>query len=87
MTMMVIIALTLVTSIPKVDVSPLSLYMENRFTASIYLEPVAEKLIITVISALKDTATGFEDMNSMTLKISSEILFKPRDGPMLFNNH
>ena len=48
--------------------------MENRLTESIYLEPVTEKEIKTLISTLKDTATGFDDMNSMSFKISSEIL-------------
>ena len=67
---------TLAKSIPKVNKSPLS-YMGNRMTESIYLEPVTEKEINTLISALKDTATGFDDMNSMSLKISSEILVKP----------
>ena len=51
--------------------------MGNHLTESIYLEPVTEKEINTLISALKNTATGFDDMNSMSLKISSEILVKP----------
>ena len=67
---------TVAKSIPKVNKSPLS-YMGNRLTESIYLEPVTEKEINTLITALKDTATGFDDMNSMSLKISSEILVKP----------
>ena len=67
---------TLAKSIPRVNKSPFS-YMANRMTESIYLEPVTEKEINTLISALKDTATGFDDMNSMSLKISSEILVKP----------
>ena len=66
----------LAKSIPKVNKSPLS-YMGNRLTESIYLEPVTEKEINTLINVLKDTATGFDDMNSMSLKISSEILVKP----------
>ena len=67
---------TLAKPIPKVNKSPLS-YMGNHLTESIYLEPVTEKEINTLISALKNTATGFDDMNSMSLKISSEILVKP----------
>ena len=51
--------------------------MGNRLTESIYFEPVTEKEINTLISALKDTTTGFGDMNSVSLEISSEILFKP----------
>ena len=66
---------TLAKSIPQVDKSPLS-YIGNRLTESIYLEPVTEKEINTLISALKDTATGFDDMDSMSLKISSVILVK-----------
>ena len=67
---------TLAKSIPKVNESPLS-YMGNRLIESIYLEPVTENEINTLIKALKDTATGFDNMNSMSLKISSETLIKP----------
>ena len=59
---------TLVKSIPKVDESPLS-YMGNRLIESIYLQPGTENEIITLIKALKDTETGFDNMNSMSLKI------------------
>ena len=70
------VGLTLAKSIPKVNESPLS-YMGNRLIESIYLEPVTENEINTLIKALKDTATGFDNMNSMSLKISSETLIKP----------
>ena len=63
-------------SIPKVNESPLS-YIGNRLIESIYLEPVTENEINTLIKSLKDTATGFDNMNSMSLKISSETLIKP----------
>ena len=75
---------TLAKSITKK--SPLS-YIWNRLTESIYLEPVTEKEINAVINVLKEPATGFGDMNSMFLKISSVILVKPRDDPMFFNNY
>ena len=52
-------------------------YMENRLTEYMYLELVLEKEINTLISALKNTATGFDEMNYMSLNISSEILVKP----------
>ena len=51
--------------------------MGNRLTESIYLEPVTENDISTLIKSLKDTATGLDDMNSMCLKISSEFLVRP----------
>ena len=62
--------------IPKVNESPLR-YMGNRLIETIYLEPVTENEINTLIKALKDTVTGFDNMNSMSLKISSETLIKP----------
>ena len=43
---------------------------------SIYLEPITGNEIITLIKVLKDTATGFDYINSMSLQISSEILVK-----------
>ena len=66
----------LAKSIPKINKSHLS-YMGNRLTESIYLELVTDKEMNTLISALKDTATGFDDMNSMSLKIYFENLVKP----------
>ena len=76
MTSALIFGPMLAKPIPKVNKSPLS-YMGNHLTESIYLESVTEKEINTLISALKDTATGFDDMNSMSLKISFEIQVKP----------
>ena len=61
---------------PEVNKSPLS-YMGNRLTESICLETVTEKEIDTLISALKDTTIGFDNMNSLSLKISSENLVQP----------
>ena len=51
--------------------------MRNRLTEPIYMESVTVKEINRLISALKDTAIGFDYMNSMSLKISFEILVKP----------
>ena len=51
--------------------------MGNRLTEFIYLEPVTEKEINQLKRALKDTATRYDDMNSMSLKLSSDFLVKP----------
>ena len=51
--------------------------MGNRLTESIYLAPVNETEIGQLIESLKDTAAGFDDLNSMCLKISSQFLVKP----------
>ena len=70
------IAPTLAKSIPCVNKSPLS-YLGNRLTESIYLAPVSENEIGQLIKSLKDTTAGFDDLNSMCLKISSRFLLKP----------
>ena len=67
---------TLAKSIPHVNKSPLS-YLGNRLTESIYLAPVNENEIGQLIKSLKDTAAGFDDINAMCLKISSQFLVKP----------
>ena len=67
---------TLAKSIPHVNKSPLS-YLGNRLTESIYLAPVSENEIGQLIKSLKDTAAGFDDLNAMCLKISSQFLVKP----------
>ena len=51
--------------------------MGNRLIESTYLEPGTENEINTLIKALKDTAIGFDNMNFMSRKISSETLVKP----------
>ena len=67
---------TLAKSIPRINKSPLS-YLGNRLTETIYLAPVNEKEIGQLIKSLKDTAAGFDDLNSMCPKISSQFLVKP----------
>ena len=67
---------TLDKSIPCVNKSPLS-YLGNRLTESIYLAPVSENEIGQLIKSLKDTTAGFDYLNSMCLKISSQFLSKP----------
>ena len=67
---------TLAKSIPHMNKSPLS-YLGNRLTETIYLAPLHENEIGQLIKSLKDTATGFDDLNCMCLKISSQFLVKP----------
>ena len=67
---------TLAKSIPRVNKSPLS-YLGNRLTESIYLAQVSENEIGQLIKSLKDTTAGFDDLNFMCLKISSQFLLKP----------
>ena len=51
--------------------------MGNRLTESIYLAPVSENEIGQLIKSLKDTTAGFDDLNSMCLKIFSRFILKP----------
>ena len=67
---------TLAKSIPHVNKSPLT-YLGSRLTESIYLAPVCENKIGQLIKSLKDTAAGFDDLNAVCLKISSQFLVKP----------
>ena len=67
---------TLAKSIPHVNKSPLS-YLGSRLTESIYLAPVSENEIGHLIKSLKDTIVGFDDLNAMCIKISSQFLVKP----------
>ena len=67
---------TLAKSIPRINKSPLS-YLGIRLTETIYLASVNEKEIGQLIKSSKDTAAGFDDLNSMCLKISSQFLVKP----------
>ena len=64
---------TLAKSTPCVNKSPLS-YLGNRLTESIYLAPVSENEIGQFIKSLNYTTAGFDDLNSMCLKISSQFL-------------
>ena len=70
------IGTTLAKSIPHINKSPLS-YLGNSFTETIYLAPVNENEIGQLIKSLNGTAAGFDDLNSMCLKISSQFLVKP----------
>ena len=67
----------LITSDKNIICNRCNEFFVNIGLESIYLEPVIENEINTLIKALKDTATGFDNMNSMSLKISSETLIKP----------
>ena len=66
---------TLAKSIPRINKSSLS-YLGNCLTETIYAAPVNEKEIGQLIKSLKDTAAGFDDLNSMCLKVSSQFLVK-----------
>ena len=68
---------TLAKWIPNVNKSPLS-YIGSLLTESIYLEPVTEKRNQYIDKPIKGYSNQvFDDTNSMSLKISSEILVKP----------
>ena len=67
---------TLAESIPHINKSPLS-YLGNRLLEAMYLAPVNKNKIGQLIKSLKDSTAGFDDLNSMCLKISSQFPVKP----------
>ena len=66
----------LVKSIPHVNTNLLS-FLGSCLAESIYLAPENETENGQFLKSLKHTAAGFDDLNSMCLKITSETLVQP----------
>ena len=58
---------TLAKRIPIIDKSPLS-YMQSSITESIFLAPVTPTEIEKLVLTLKNSATGWDEINAMLLK-------------------
>ena len=58
---------TLAKRIPIIDKSPLS-YMQSSMTESIFLAPVTPTEIEKLVLTLKNSATGWDEINAMLLK-------------------
>ena len=55
--------------IPKIDMNPLS-FMREALKETLFLSHVTETEINKIIRALKDSATGHDDINSQFLKLA-----------------
>ena len=58
---------TLAKRIPIIDKSPLS-YMQSSITESIFLAPITPTEIEKLVLTLKNSATGWDEVNAMLLK-------------------
>ena len=66
----------LAKGIPKVDIDPPS-YMGESLKETLFLLPVTETEINKIIKALKDSATGHDDISAQFLKLSVDFIVNP----------
>ena len=66
----------LAKTIPKMDTDP-KFYMGESIKKSLFLEPVTLDEIMKIVSSLKETATGYDDISAMFLKMSAEYICNP----------
>ena len=66
----------LAKTIPKMDTDP-KFYMGESIKKSLFLEPVTFDETMKIVSSLKETATGYDDINAMFLKMSAEYICNP----------
>ena len=66
----------LAKAIPNSSKSPLYC-MKDRVLESIFLEPVTEEELYKLISKLKDSANGWDDLGSKFIKLSLHYIVKP----------
>ena len=62
--------------IPKVNINPLS-FMKEALKETLFLSPVTETEINKIVRALKDSATGHDDISSQLLKLAWNSIVDP----------
>ena len=67
---------TLANAIPHTSKSPLN-YLRGSVSETIFLSPVTENEIGKLLLSLKNTASGYDDINSMSLKLCSQYVTQP----------
>ena len=67
---------TLANAIPHTSKSPLN-YLGASVSETIFLSPVTENEIGKLSLSLKNTATGYDDIISMSLKLCSQYVTQP----------
>ena len=67
---------TLASAIPNTNRSPLN-YLRGSVSETIFISPVTENEISKLLLSLKNTATGYDDINSMSLKLCSQYVTQP----------
>ena len=67
---------TLANAIPHTSKSPLN-YLGASVSETIFLSPVTENEIGKLLLSLKNTATGYDDITSMSLQLCSQYVTQP----------
>ena len=52
-------------------------YLGQSFSETVFLAPVTQEEINLKIKSLKDTATGYNDINAMSLKLTNQFICQP----------
>ena len=52
-------------------------YLGPSFSETVFLAPVTQEEINLKIKSLKDTATGYDDINAMSLKLTNQFICQP----------
>ena len=52
-------------------------YLGQSFSETVFLAPVTQEGINLKIKSLKDTATGYDDINAMSLKLTNQFICQP----------
>ena len=68
---------TLARAIPDSKNKP-SHYLGQRLGETVFLAPVTQEEIKLKIKSLKDTATGYDEINAMSLKLVNQFITQPR---------
>ena len=66
----------LAKSIPHVNKKPMA-YLDDAIQETIFIEPVTFDEIKTIVSSLKNNATGFDEINAEYLKMSLSVIGNP----------
>ena len=67
---------TLACVIPISNNKP-SHFLAQSFSETVFLAPVTQEEINLNIKSLKDTSTGYDDINSMSLKLTNQFISQP----------
>ena len=66
----------LAKAIPKIDIDPMS-YLGESMKETFFLEPVTMNEAKEIVLSLKETATGYDDIGAVFLKMSIEYIGNP----------
>ena len=66
-----------ISRVIPISKNKLSHYLGQSFSETVFLAPVTQEEINLKIKSLKDTATGYDDINAMSLKLTNQFICQP----------